>query len=86
MNNLIEYDKQPQDFLRKAGRHIAKRIMDKIDELLVKETVPHTAKSIVGERGVFRIRIGDYRVLYRIEYEKNTIAIIKIDKRSKIYK
>jgi len=47
--------------------------------------VPHGAKAVVGEHGVFRIRIGDYRTIYRVNHEQNKIIIVKIDKRSKVY-
>lgn len=47
--------------------------------------MPHDAKSIAGENNVFRIRVGDYRVLYRINYQDNKIIIFKIDKRAKVY-
>lgn len=59
--------------------------MDKIDESLIENPVPHNAISIVGEKGVFRIRIGDYRVLYRINYQANKIIVFKVDKRAKVY-
>ena len=85
MSFLIGYDKQPQRFLKKLDKHMVKRIMDKVDMLLVSNPVPHNAKTIVGEHGVIRIRIGDYRVLYRIDYGKNKIIIFKINKRPRIY-
>ena len=47
--------------------------------------VPHDAKRIVGEHNVFRLRIGDYRALYRINYPENKIIVFKIDKRDRVY-
>ncbi|MEK6948403.1 MAG: type II toxin-antitoxin system RelE/ParE family toxin [Nanoarchaeota archaeon] len=85
MTFLIEYDKQPVSFLKKSDKNIAKRIFEKIEELLTKDPVPHTAVAIVGEHGVYRIRIGDFRAVYRINYENKKIIIISIDKRSKVY-
>ena len=85
MSFSIDYDKQPQDFLKKLDKQIAKRILDKVDELLTEQAVPHQAKAIVGEHGVFRIRIGDYRALYRVNYSENKIIIFKIEKRAKVY-
>ena len=41
MSFSIDYDKQPLDFLKKQDNHIKKRIMDKIDELLINNPVPH---------------------------------------------
>lgn len=52
--------------------------------LLMNNPVPHT-KAIVGEHGVYRIRIGDHRAIYRIDYSEKKIIIVKIDKRSKVY-
>lgn len=46
---LIEYDKQPQNFLKKSYKYIPIRIMDKIDELLLNNSVPHNARVIIGE-------------------------------------
>ena len=51
MSFSIDYDKQPQDFLKKLDKQIAKRILDKVDELLTEQAVPHQAKAIVGELG-----------------------------------
>jgi len=85
MTYEIEYDKQPQKFLEKSDRHVAKRIIDKIDEVLSNNPVPHDAKIIVGEYKVFRIRIGDYRALYRINYQAKKIVVFTIEHRSDIY-
>lgn len=85
MSFSIDYDKNALNFLKKQDKHIVKRIMDKIDELLINNPVPHGAEAIVGEHGVYRVRIGDYRALYRINYKDNKIIIIKLDKRSKVY-
>ncbi len=85
MKFSIEYDKQPKRFLKKLDKHLAKRILDKVDESLKNEPVPHGVKPIVGKHGVFRLRIGDYRTLYRINYKEKRIVIFKLDKRSRIY-
>lgn len=65
MSFSILYDKQPEKFLKKCDKHIAIRLTEKIENILTANPVPHNAKSIVGEHGVFRMRIGDYRALYR---------------------
>ena len=85
MSYEIFYDKQPEKFLEKLDKHIAARIIDKIEATLSDNAVPHNATAIEGEHGVFRIRIGDYRTLYRINYESNKIIIVKVDKRSRVY-
>jgi len=85
MSFNIFYDKQPERFLEKLDKHIASRVKNKIESVLANNPVPHNATTIVGEHGVFRIRIGDFRTLYRINYDENKIIIVKIDKRSRAY-
>lgn len=85
MTFYIEYDKQPKKFLKRSDKHVAIRILDKVEELLAESPVPHTAVAIVGEHGVFRIRIGDYRALYRISYQEKKIIVFHLDKRSRVY-
>jgi len=85
MTFLIEYDNQPIKFFKKQDKHIIKRILDKVDETLPDNPVPQNAKSLVGQHNCFRIRIGDHRVLYRINYRDNKIVIFKIDKRPRAY-
>lgn len=86
MDFIIFYDKQPEKFIKKLDKYIAERILDKINEIFKQQSpVPHNAKTIVGKHGVFRIRIGDYRALYRIDYESKMIIIFKLDKRPNIY-
>lgn len=81
----IEYDKQPAKFLKKCDKPIAKRIMDKMEAVLINNPIPHDSKAIIGEHGVFRIRIGDYRTLYRTNYSEHRIVVFKLEKRSKVY-
>lgn len=86
MSFEIFYDAQPLDFLKKLDKHFAKRIADKLDSLLLPDNpVPHSAKAIVGKHGVFRLRIGDYRALYSVDYKMEKIIIFKIDKRDAVY-
>ena len=40
--------------------------------------------SLTGQPGYFRLRVGGYRVLYRIE--DNTIFVTNIDPRGQVYK
>jgi len=81
----IGYDKQPIKFLKNQSKEVSRRILDKIDETLKNNPVPKDAKYIIGEHGVYRIRIGDYRALYRINYQENKIIVFIIDKRERVY-
>ena len=81
----IKFDNQPEGFLKKCDKILFERIKNKLEELK-DNPVPHDSKRVVGyELLTFRIRIGKYRVLYRINYKENLIVVVKIDHREKIY-
>ena len=86
MKFTINYDKQPIKFLKQQEKQIIKRIINKIEGTLSENSVPQNARRVQGKKDlVFRIRIGDYRVLYRVSYQTTSIIIVKIDKRPKVY-
>ena len=79
------YSNQAKKFLKKADKILAKRLIEKIEEL---RNIPiiHDTKAIEGyKEKLFRVRVGDYRILYEVDYSSNKIGIVKIDKRSKVY-
>ncbi|MBU4246656.1 MAG: type II toxin-antitoxin system RelE/ParE family toxin [Nanoarchaeota archaeon] len=81
----ILYSNQACNFLKKSDKVLAKRIIRKIEELGT-EPVIHDTKMLEGyKEKLFRVRIGDYRILYEVDYKLNIIGIVKIDKRSKVY-
>ena len=75
MNFSIHYDKQPKKFLKKFDKNIVKRFFIKIRETLSNNSVPSDAKTIVNAHGIFRIRIGGFRVLYRVDNQNNKIVV-----------
>ncbi|MAG47036.1 type II toxin-antitoxin system mRNA interferase toxin, RelE/StbE family [archaeon] len=83
----LDYSYRANQFLKKLDKHIAKRIIDKLENLK-QNSVPSNVKFIHRENNemVFRYRIGDYRALYKVKKDEEIILITKIDKRPKVYK
>jgi mRNA interferase RelE/StbE len=46
---------------------------------------PANMKALVGMPGVYRVRTGDYRVLYTIDEDKHEVWIEDVRHRSKAY-
>lgn len=66
---------------------IAKRQIQKaIEERLMVDPVGFGKPLRYSLKGHRRLRIGDYRVVYRIETEKNLVLILAIKHRKDIYK
>jgi addiction module RelE/StbE family toxin len=59
----IEYKASVEKDLRRIDRKQAKRILDKIEEVLRKDQA--AGEALKGEyKGMFKLRVGDYRIIY----------------------
>ncbi|MEM8831552.1 MAG: type II toxin-antitoxin system RelE/ParE family toxin [Cyanobacteria bacterium P01_G01_bin.19] len=85
MNYRIEFSKSASKQFRKLPSGIKKRVKVKIDEL-AREPRPNNVKKIQGDERSYRIRVGDYRIIYEIEDAVLLITVIKIKHRSEVYK
>lgn len=76
-----ELSPQVQKFLRKAERLLYERLRDRIRKL-EQEPFPQDCESIKGKENTFRVRVGDYRIIYE---PGDSLLIIRIDKRETVY-
>ena len=78
-------------FSKRAAKFISglpqgyKSKIREIMEILQENPYGYPYKKIRGETGLYRIRVGKYRILYEIDKEQNQILIIKVDKRERMY-
>jgi len=83
--NLVFTLEARYDF-EKLDKGLQKRIGDRLNWLQnsFDEIIPSV---LTGEwRGFFKFRVGDWRVIYKVEWGKNLIIVYIIDRRDKIYK
>ena len=79
----IIFDKQAANFFRKLDRDIQERIGKKIESLA---SNPEMGKSLVGKlSGLWSLRIGDYRAIYKIKNKELIILILKLGHRKNVY-
>ncbi len=71
--------------LRKLPRRDQRRILDTI-ELLADDPRPTGAKKLHGADALWRIRAGDYRVVYTIENTKLIVLVLRIRHRKDVYR
>ncbi len=75
----------PQKFLDKLDNERFGRIMKKL-ETLKTNPFPGDVKRVVGRKEkTFRVRVGNYRILYVIFDDKREILVIDIDRRESVY-
>ena len=81
----IKYLKEAVEQLAKIPRDIRNAILKAIDERL--SVCPTKFKPLKGELiGYYRLRVGKYRVIYKVNNETITVLIIRIDVRGNVYK
>jgi len=80
----ISVKKSAEKELRTVPKSDLARIVHRIQALPVNPR-PHGSEKLSGEEG-YRIRQGDWRIIYRIDDTAKTIEIIKIGHRREIYR
>ncbi len=82
---LISWKPSAVKELRKLPRTIVPRIISAV-ELLSQNPYPSGTRKLAGAEHTFRIRIGDYRVIYTIEDEVLVVEILRVGHRSDVYR
>ncbi|MFP4549096.1 MAG: type II toxin-antitoxin system RelE family toxin [Fidelibacterota bacterium] len=81
----IAFSKQAAKKLKKISANEAEIIINKIKELAKNPFEFPNIKKITNHPG-FRLRVGDWRVIYTIENKKLIIIVINIKTRGEAYK
>ena len=82
----IEYTETARKQLKKLDKTMQKRILDYMDEVALLENPRSRGKALVENmRGLWRYRVGDYRVICEIQEAKIIISVLKIGHRKNIY-
>lgn len=71
--------------LKKLPREFAVAVRRKIDGLITNPR-PNGVQKLVGEDNLYRIRTGDYRILYTIEDQKLIVVVVKVGNRRDVYR
>ncbi|HEY5195824.1 MAG TPA: type II toxin-antitoxin system RelE/ParE family toxin [Solirubrobacteraceae bacterium] len=71
--------------LRKFDPQVRRRIQGVL-ELLAVEPRPPAATRLVGGAGEWRVRTGDYRIVYEIEDQELLVLVLRVGHRREIYR
>ncbi|WP_174481792.1 type II toxin-antitoxin system RelE family toxin [methanotrophic endosymbiont of Bathymodiolus puteoserpentis (Logatchev)] len=81
----VELKKSAEKSLLKLPKPVIAKVIYLLQGL-VHEPRPNGCKKLTGSTNTYRIRTGDYRVVYSIFDDVLTIDVIKIGHRKEIYK
>ena len=84
----IEFDSDAAKELKRLDRPVQQRIVRFLRERIAPSDAPRTqGKALRGDRGeVWRYRVGDYRLLCRIEDDRIVVLVIHVGHRREVYR
>ena len=85
MTYRIEFTASAQDELAALPRKIQRQISQKIDSL-AEDPRPAQSKRLEGKSHIYRLRSGDYRVLYQIRDKLLLVLVIRVGHRREVYR
>ncbi len=84
MSYEVRVHESVKNLLKKIPNEDGNRLKSLILSLEKPYEVPHV--KIKGKEGVYRARLGKYRVLYSIFEEERLVLVLKVDKRERVYR
>ena len=84
MTHALLIERQAQRSLARIAARDQDRIADAIRRL-ADEPRPHGVKKLSG-RNAWRIRVGDFRVIYEIHDDRLVILVVSIGHRREVYR
>jgi len=81
----IEWRKSTKKDLRRIASEEVQKIVDAV-AILAADPRPHGCIKMHGSDCAYRIRIGDYRIIYEIYEQRVIIEIVRISHRREVYR
>ena len=81
----IEWKKSTRKDLRKLPSSAADRIIEAVENL-AENPFPHGVEKLSGSEHAYRIRLGDYRIVYEVVTQSKLVEIQRVRHRKDVYR
>jgi mRNA interferase RelE/StbE len=81
----IEWKKSTRKDLRKLPSATVDKIIGAVEDL-VENPFPHGVEKLSGSEHAYRIRLGDYRIVYEVVAESKLVEIQRVRHRKDVYR
>jgi mRNA interferase RelE/StbE len=81
----VELSKPALRQFEKLSKSVQTRLKPRIDAL-AHDPRPHGVKKLVGEDELYRLRVGDYRIIYQIQDKVLLVLVVRIRNRKEVYR
>jgi mRNA interferase RelE/StbE len=85
MHYSLEFTASASREFRALDHQVQRRISEKVTAVC-ENPFPSGSKKLKGKVEHLRIRIGDYRVIYRIDGKRVVIVIVRVGHRKDVYR
>ncbi len=82
MRYTVDFKASAAKDMRRLPPEIRRRVADRIDSLKENPRPPGVEKLAEGR---YRVRSGDFRIIYRIEDDVLLVLVLSIDDRKEVY-
>lgn len=84
MKYVVKLKPSVKKQLKRLDKKQAERILVKI-YLLTDDPFPNASEPMVG-RDAYRLRVGDYRIIYEVHNQELLVQVIRVGHRKDVYK
>lgn len=81
----IAYTKQATKTLRKLPQNVVRLIHKKLGDIAADPRAQHNNVTKLRNRPGYRLRVGDWRVIYKIDDDQLVILVLKLGSRGGVY-
>ena len=81
----LQWRKSTRKDLRGIPREAVSRIVAAVAKL-AEEPLPHGSEKLTGSEHTYRIRVGDYRVVYELLRDAKIVEIQRVRHRKDVYR
>ena len=81
----VEIARRAQRSLASLQRRDQQRVRAAID-LLADEPRPPSCVAMAGEPGVYRVRVGVYRIVYEVLDDRLVVQVVRVGHRREVYR
>ena len=81
----VAFKPAAQRQVRKLPASTRSRVIDAIESLAT-EPRHHGTEKLTGASDLYRIRVGEYRVIYSIDDDQLLVLVVKVGHRKQVYR
>ena len=80
----VELKPRAQKFIEKQQRKVQRQLLERIAELA--EDPYRGSKKLHDAESLYRVRSGDYRIIYQVRDKELLVLVVKVGDRKDIYR